>query len=67
LNRTVQRDHILQALRRGPQTSVDLNAIAFRYSARIHELRKVGHHIVTEPTAFGVAVYRLEETIASRG
>lgn len=37
---------ILERLRRGPATNVELSEIAFRYSARIHELRAAGNDIV---------------------
>ena len=36
---------ILERLQRGPASSAELNRIAFRYSARIHELRKAGYEI----------------------
>ena len=40
-----QKERILHRLQRGPATNRDLNAIAFRYSARIAELRDEGHAI----------------------
>lgn len=43
-----QRAKILDLLQQhGQVTSVELNAIAYRYSARIHELREDGHSIAT--------------------
>ena len=59
LNR--QAEAVLARLRRGPATNVELNEIAFRYSARIEELRKAGHRIEREPVAGqkGVNRYRL--------
>jgi len=38
---TGQCQKILERLTAGPATNVELNKIAFRYSARIHELRKI--------------------------
>lgn len=40
-----QKEHILARLQRGPATNRDLNNIAFRYSARIAELRDEGFDI----------------------
>lgn len=41
-----QKDRILRLLRTHPSvTNADLNQIAFRYSARIEELRNEGHDI----------------------
>jgi len=51
---------VLDALRRGPQTNVDLNAICYRYGARIHELRAAGYVITRTPAGRGVFVYRVE-------
>jgi len=45
-----QRERILSFLRsRGAAgaTNAELNAIAFRYGGRIHELRRMGHQIDT--------------------
>lgn len=43
-----QRATILALLqKRGSVTSIQLNDIAYRYSARIHELRHDGHQIET--------------------
>lgn len=44
---STQKERILAALRRGPVTNRELNSIAFRYSARIAELRADGHDIRT--------------------
>lgn len=41
-----QKDRILDLLRRREfVTNAELNQVAFRYSARIHELRAEGHNI----------------------
>lgn len=56
-----QCDRILARLQRGPATNRDLNEIAFRYSARIAELRDRGHVIEWEPVKGhpGLTRYRL--------
>ena len=51
---------ILERLRRSPVTNTELNAIAFRYSARLFELRKAGHVIETEKRDGGLVVYTLK-------
>lgn len=57
-----QKDRILARLRRGPATNRELNDIAFRYSARIAELRDEGHNIRWAPVkgSPGLTRYRLE-------
>ncbi len=57
-----QKERILHRLRRGPATNRDLNEIAFRYSARIAELRDDGHHIDWRPVKGrpGLTVYTLD-------
>ena len=57
-----QKDRILHRLQHGPATNRDLNYIAFRYSARIAELRDEGHHITWQPVKGcpGITLYRLE-------
>ena len=50
MTRTGQRERILSLLRsRGSigATNIELNAIAFRYGGRIHELRLMGYKIET--------------------
>jgi len=42
-----QKEKILSALKSGRKTSMELNKICFRYSARINELRDAGHNIET--------------------
>lgn len=58
---TRQAREILARLRQGRATNSDLNGIAFRYSARIHELRKAGHdiRIVDRNDESGLTVYAL--------
>jgi hypothetical protein len=56
--RDTQRAEILSRLERGPATSADLNLICFRYSARIHELRK-RHRIDKESIGGGLYRYTL--------
>jgi hypothetical protein len=42
-----QAARILKLLKQhGELTNYDLNRICFRYSARIHELRREGHNII---------------------
>ena len=56
-----QKERILARLQRGPATNRELNAIAFRYSARIAELRDGGHAIVWRAVKDrpGLTIYRL--------
>lgn len=56
---STQRAKILDLLKeRGTVTNVELNRIAFRYSARLFELRQEGHVITTMPTRpDGVVTY----------
>lgn len=50
---------ILARLREGPASNVELNAIAFRFGGRIHELRAEGYRIVTEHGLGGRCTYTL--------
>ena len=50
---------ILARLREGPALNTDLNAIAFRFGGRIHELRREGYDITTEPLHGGLVRYTL--------
>ena len=46
-----QKERILQLLREHPQSGVsnfELNQLCFRYGARLWDLRKEGHNIVSE-------------------
>lgn len=56
-----QADRILERLKRGPATNRELNGIAFRYSARIHELRRDGYDITWSPVKGkpSLTMYRL--------
>lgn len=56
-----QKEKILARLKRGPATSPELNEIAFRYSARIDDLRKLGHNITSERLKQGVWLFTLIE------
>ncbi len=55
-----QQSAVLSRLREGAATSEDLNLVCYRFSARIHELRKQGFDITTRKVA-GMAVYSLKE------
>lgn len=52
---------ILQRLRKGPVLNTELNEIAFRYSARLHELDQMGYRYAKQRVAGkrGVFEYRL--------
>jgi len=56
---------ILARLQSGEVTNIELAAIAIRYSARIHELRKAGHRIelVKQDRESGVCHYRLGDEV----
>ena len=59
-----QKDRILDLLRRREfVTNAELNEVAFRYSARIHELRAEGHDIrwAAVKGRPGLTRYRLEK------
>ena len=57
-----QKERILARLRKGPASNRELNDIAFRYSARIAELRDEGHAITWRAVKGcpGITLYRLE-------
>ena len=60
-----QTKRILKLLReKGTVTNVELNRICFRYGARIYELRKDGHVIVTNRVREGVFEFTLQEETA---
>jgi hypothetical protein len=48
---------VLERLRRGPVSNVQLLLIAIRYSARIHDLRSAGYKIETEKRGDGGIVF----------
>ena len=54
-----QMGKILERLLEGPAVNTELNRIAFRYSARIFELRQMGLKITTQPLGDGLVQYRL--------
>lgn len=57
------RQAVLDALRSGPKTNIQLNAVCYRYGARIHELRRDGLHIITKDyVSPGIFVYTLKES-----
>lgn len=54
------KERILSRLQRGPASNAELNDIAFRYSARLEELRKRGWLIVSTPQGGGQWMYTLQ-------
>lgn len=54
-----QKQNILDRLRGGPATNVELAGICLKYTGRISDLRKDGYDVVCEVRADGVSVYRL--------
>ncbi len=56
---TGQRLKILERLREGTATNIELNAVCFRYGARIHELRGMGFRIKTVQESAGVFRFEL--------
>ena len=62
-----QKERILARLRKGPASNRELNDIAFRYSARIAELRDEGHAIAWRAVKGcpGITLYRLENASCS--
>lgn len=57
---------VLQRLQQGPATNVELIAIAQRFGARIHDLRKAGYEIerTSVDVAAGVYGYELKDSNA---
>lgn len=55
------KDRILSRLRKGTVTNVELNAIAFRFGARILELRHAGYDIETERVDSSLYLYTLRQ------
>jgi len=53
-----QCQRILELLRRGPCTNVELAEVSLKYSGRISDLRKRGYRI--EPTNLGGGLWRYE-------
>lgn len=55
-----QCTRMLERLKAGPATNIELNAISLKYTSRISDLRKLGHDIPEpEKRTNGVTVYRL--------
>ncbi len=57
---TGQNAAILERLRTGPATNVELAAISLKYTSRISDLRANGHSIVCRRGDAGVNEYVLE-------
>lgn len=59
---STQRAAILERLRRGAVTNIELQKIGIRYSARICELRKMGYSIATKIVnrKDGITLYELQ-------
>jgi hypothetical protein len=57
--RSAALDRILDRLEQGPATNIELNAIAFRFGARIFELRAAGYVIQREQLGRGKFLYTL--------
>lgn len=56
-----QKWKILERLRKGPATNVELAALSLKYTSRISDLRHDGFTIRNEPGNDGVTRYVLEE------
>ena len=58
---SAQCQKILARLREGPATYVQLSAMALKYTGRISDLRKAGHHIevLSRDYASGLVTYHL--------
>jgi hypothetical protein len=55
-----QNDRILERLKRGPATNVELAGISLKYTSRISDLREAGYAIPPpERVKGGVTIYRL--------
>lgn len=57
---TGQNKRILERLREGPATNVELCEIALKYTSRISDLRKAGYRITNTREAGGVTRYEME-------
>jgi len=59
-SQSITKRAVLDRLRRGPATNIELNTICFRYGARIFELRHHdGYDITRSPMKAGVCTYTL--------
>ena len=64
MSKETQASKILRMLKTHPYVlNIDLNRIAYRYSARILELRNEGHSIQKEYVKPGVFRYFLKEEV----
>lgn len=54
-----QCEIILHRLQQGPASSADLAALTLKYTSRISDLRKAGHHIQCQHNSSGHWVYFL--------
>ena len=54
-----QRQQIVDRLLVGPATTLELSAIALRFGARVHELRRRGFEIESKRLGGGLWLYRL--------
>lgn len=57
--RDASRERVLEALKSGPKTNLELNQIAFRYGARLHELKQQGIAWTKRSLVRGVFEYSL--------
>jgi len=58
MNKETQTARILRVLKEeGQVTNAELNRICFRYGARLHELRREGHKIVTSRIGEGLFMF----------
>lgn len=58
---TGQNAQVLERLRQGPATNVELSGISLRYSARMFDLREAGYLITGQRLAGGIHLYTLTE------
>ena len=63
--RLTHAEQILARLYRGPATSRELSAISLKYTGRVSDLRKLGHHIVAQRVAGGAHMYELRPPVVS--
>lgn len=58
--RASARVRVLERLQAGPALNTELNALCFRYGARIFELRRGGVNIIKTPKTAGVFEYAIQ-------
>ncbi len=56
---SLQHEAILDALREGPKTNLQLGMIAQRFGGRLHELKRAGHPWTKRCLRPGIYEYRL--------